>query len=66
MIEVFKDVGGQYRWRRRSPNGQVTAEGESHRRKWNAKRAAHKVFPSELVVDLTRKGNLATRKPDKR
>lgn len=65
-IEVYRDASGEYRWRRRSFNGAITAEGESHKRKWNAKRAAHKLFPGDQVVDLTRRGNLAVRKPNKR
>lgn len=54
-IEVYKDTSGEYRWRRRAMNGAITAEGESHRRKWNAKRAARKAFPNDSVVDLTRR-----------
>lgn len=65
-IEVYRDNSGQYRWHRRSPSGVVTAQGEGHRRKWNAKRAAHKLFPEDQVIDLTRKGNLMERKPNKR
>lgn len=66
MIEVFRGGDGQFRWHRKSANGLITSQGESHRRKWNAKRAARKQFPNDIVVDLTRKGNLATRKPWKR
>jgi uncharacterized protein YegP (UPF0339 family) len=65
-IEVYRREDGQFGWRRRADNGNITAEGEAHTRKWNAKRAARKQFPSDPVYDLTRKGNLATRKPWKR
>ena len=53
MIEIFRGADHQYRWHRRV-NGRVTAQGESHRRKWNAKRAARKQFPDDVVVDLTK------------
>jgi uncharacterized protein YegP (UPF0339 family) len=66
MIEIFRSDDGKYRWHRRSANGQVTSQGQAHRRKWSAKRAARKQFPFDPVVDLTRQGSLATRKPWKR
>lgn len=53
-IEIYRGEDLQYRWRRRAANSQVTAQGESHRFKWNAKRAARKQFPDLPVVDLTR------------
>lgn len=52
-IELYQDTNGEYRWRRRSFNGNITAEGESHKRKWNAKRAARRQFPDDLIQDLT-------------
>lgn len=60
MIEVYQWANGEYGWRRRSPNGNITAEGESSKRKWNAKRNARKQFPFDTVVDLTRRKNRAT------
>lgn len=65
-IEIYRGKDRQYYWRRRALNGAITTTGESHRRKWNAKRAARKAFPNDPVVDLTRRGSLATRRPDKR
>lgn len=65
-IEIYRQENGEFGWRRRSDNGRITAQGESSKRKWNAKRAAHKQFPSDPIYDLTRKGNLVTRKPWKR
>lgn len=53
-IEIYRDPAQQYRWRRRAANSQVTAQGESHRFKFAAKRAARKQFPDLPVVDLTR------------
>jgi uncharacterized protein YegP (UPF0339 family) len=54
-IEIYRDVNGQYRWHRRAFNGAVTAQGESHKRKWNAKRAARRQFPNDPIVDLTKR-----------
>lgn len=54
MIEIYHDESNKYRWRRRSANGQVTAQGQSHTFKFNAKRAATKQFPLDPVVDLTK------------
>lgn len=65
-IEVYRAENSEYRWRRRADNGEITAQGQAHRRKWNAKRAARKMFPFDPVVDLTRRGSLAMRRPDKR
>ena len=53
-IEIYRDPDMQYRWRRRAANSQVTAQGESHRFKFAAKRAARKQFPDLPVVDLSR------------
>lgn len=54
-IEIYVDMVGQYRWRRRAANGEITSQGEPHRRKWNAKRAARKQFPGVPIVDLTKR-----------
>ena len=43
-IEVYRDAGGQYRWRLVSDNGQtVASSGESFASKANAIRAAENV-----------------------
>lgn len=52
-LEIYSDADGQYRWRRRAANTQITAQGEAHRFKFAAKRAARKNFPGMPVVDLT-------------
>lgn len=54
-IEVYRGADGRYRWHRKATNGAVTAQGQAHTFKWNAKRAARKLFPNDLVVDLTRR-----------
>jgi uncharacterized protein YegP (UPF0339 family) len=53
-IEIYRGTDGRYRWHRKAPNGQVTAQGQAHTFKWNAKRAARKLFPYDPVVDLTK------------
>ena len=53
-IEIYQDPDLQYRWRRRAANTQITAQGESHRFKFAAKRAARKQFPDLPIVDLTK------------
>ena len=54
-IEIYRDVDLQYRWRRVAANGQTTAQGESHRFKFAAKRAARKQFPGLPIVDQTKR-----------
>lgn len=53
-IEIYIDADLQYRWRRRAANSQITAQGESHRFKFAAKRAARKQFPGVPIVDLSK------------
>lgn len=43
-IEVYRGRDG-WRWRAVAANGVIIASGESHSRKWNAKRAARRAFP---------------------
>lgn len=54
-LEIYRTENGEFAWRRKADNGEITSIGESSRRKWNAKRAARKQFPNDPVVDLTRK-----------
>jgi uncharacterized protein YegP (UPF0339 family) len=55
-IEVYRDAGGNYRWRLVSSNGQtVAASGESFASKANAIRAAENVRDnagSATIVDV--------------
>lgn len=53
-VEIYKDDNGKYRWRRRAFNGEITMQGQAHKRKWNAKRAARKYFPNDTIHDLTK------------
>lgn len=53
-LEIYRTESGEYGWRRRADNNEITATGESSRRKWNAKRGARRQFPNDPVVDLTR------------
>lgn len=41
-IEVFKDGGGSWRWRRVAPNNEIISSGESHTRREDAVRAARR------------------------
>ncbi len=44
-IEIFKDVRGEWRWRRRAGNGQIIeTSGEGYTRKWSARRAVRRAF----------------------
>lgn len=43
--EIYQDAAGKWRWRRLAPNGEIIASSnESYPRKWNAWRAARRVF----------------------
>lgn len=53
-IEIYRDPDLQYRWRRRAANGEITAQGQAHRFKFAAKRAARKQFPGLPIVDKTK------------
>lgn len=42
---VYEDEAGKWRWRRVAPNGEIIADSaESYTRKFDAKRAADRVF----------------------
>lgn len=42
-IEVFRDVRGEWRWRKVARNGEIVAvSGEGYTRKWSARRAARR------------------------
>ncbi len=43
-VEVYRAPDG-FRWRGVSRNGETVAAGESHTRRWSAKRAARAIFP---------------------
>lgn len=49
-IEIYRDDDYKWRWRHRGANGRVMDQGQSHRRKWNAKRAARRNHPGLPVV----------------
>lgn len=44
-IRVYPDQAGQYRWHRRAGNNEIIAQGESHPRMSDAKRAAERANP---------------------
>lgn len=41
IVEVYKDNGGEWRWRRVAKNGRtIGVSGEGYRTRWGANRAA--------------------------
>ena len=50
-VEVYRAPDG-YRWRAVAGNGEIVAQGEAHRRRWNARRAARAVFPDWPLVTV--------------
>lgn len=39
-VQIYRDKAGQFRWRRKAPNGEIISSGESHRYKHDAFRSA--------------------------
>ncbi len=55
-FEIYKDQGGQFRFRLKARNGEVVATGESYPTKAGARRAVQavqKAADAAKVVDLT-------------
>lgn len=53
-LEIFRDLGNGYRWRKVARNGQkVSVAGESFRRKDYAVKAARREHPKLPIFDLT-------------
>lgn len=48
VVEIYRSHDG-WRWRAIAGNGEIVAQGEAHPRKWNAKRAARRLFPGSPV-----------------
>lgn len=56
-IEVFQSPDDlQWRWRAKAGNGEIVATGESHGREFDARRAAHTVFPGVAIVIVADEG----------
>ena len=56
QFEIFKDVGGQYRFRLKGRTGEIVATGESYPTKAAAKKgvqAVQRAANEAKVVDLT-------------
>lgn len=50
--EVYQDKAGEWRWRRKAPNGEIIADSnEGYDSKWNAQRAAERVFRNDPEVE---------------
>lgn len=43
-VEVFRGRDGQWYFRLRAVNGEITAQSEAYTWRWSAKRAASKLF----------------------
>lgn len=54
VVQIYKGKGTiqPWRWRVVAPNGQVIASGEGYFSKWNAKRAAKKLYPELPIREL--------------
>jgi uncharacterized protein len=55
QFEIYKDVGGQYRFRLKSRNGEIVATGESYPTKAAVKKgvqAVQRAADGAKVVDL--------------
>ena len=55
-FELYKDVGGQFRWRLKGPNGEPIASGEAYTTKESCKdgiAAVRKYAGDADFVDLT-------------
>jgi uncharacterized protein YegP (UPF0339 family) len=49
-ISIFQDDAGQWRWRMKAANGEITATGEAHPTRGNAKRAALRMIEAPKVL----------------
>jgi uncharacterized protein YegP (UPF0339 family) len=54
-FEIYRDEGGEYRWRFRADNGEIVASGEGYRRKEDC---AHAV---RLIKDQAPQAEMADR-----
>jgi uncharacterized protein YegP (UPF0339 family) len=51
VIHVYRDAGGQWRWRMRAPNGRLVADsGEGYTRRVGAFRAARQLASALITV----------------
>lgn len=49
-ILVYSDDAGEFRWSAVAGNGEIVAQGESHRDRHDAVRAAQGVFGAEIPI----------------
>ncbi len=50
VIEMFKGHGvRRWRWRVKAANGEIVAASQGYATKWNAKRAALRIWPDAKV-----------------
>jgi uncharacterized protein YegP (UPF0339 family) len=51
VIHVYRDVGGQWRWRMQAPNGRLVADsGEGYTKRTGAFRAARRLAAALITV----------------
>jgi uncharacterized protein YegP (UPF0339 family) len=51
--EIYQDHAGEWRWRRKAPNGEIIADSnESYTRKDDCEQAAERVFGKETPTDV--------------
>lgn len=49
-VRVYRDTAGEFRWAAVAGNGEIVAEGESHRDLRDAARAARGVFGDTIEI----------------
>ena len=54
-FEIYRDEGGEYRWRFRADNGEIVASGEGYRRKEDCEHAVR------LIKDQAPQAEMADR-----
>ena len=57
-FEIYKDAAGKFRWRLKSPNGEIVATGEGYESKDGCKKGIESVkthAPKAQILELTQK-----------
>ena len=50
-VELYRDEGSEWRWRRVAANGEIVATGEGYTRRWDAEQSALDNFPDDPIED---------------
>ncbi len=51
LITVYEDEAGEFRWRRKAPNGEIVAQSEGYTRRDDALEAARREAEHEAEVE---------------